>query len=182
MAYDPALRRSVVTDLRRIETLRGDVPRCLVEELASDIGAHPSTLWRWLQTDRHHIHHPNSRPRRHPDLTEEHITVVFQHLGNLKAAKAAVDATHPEIAAMSESTFRRRWQRIDPAIRAMATQGATGVLDNQIRQSSTPPTKGTGSGTSTTRSCPYGCCPEATPPAPSNRGSPPSSTTPPAAS
>lgn len=133
MAYDPALRRSVVTDLRRIETLRGDVPRCLVEELASDIGAHPSTLWRWLQTDRHHIHHPNSRPRRHPDLTEEHITVVFQHLGNLKAAKAALDATHPEIAAMSESTFRRRWQRIDPAIRAMATQGATGVLDNQIR-------------------------------------------------
>lgn len=136
MTYDTAVRTSVVSELKELVHLRGSVPASFVRVVAEDLGCHPATVWRWLKEAV--AASPDSFGERTSskhiaELKPDHIEVVYSHNGNLRAAKRELDRIDPEIAAMSERTFRRRWEQVDPAVRAMATDGAEGLLASQLR-------------------------------------------------
>src|SRR5690606_26948550 len=119
---------------------RGSIPNCVVRELAEGAGIHPSTLWRWVAAALEGAPEPTGCQRRKhiSELSPEHIQVVFDNLGNLAMAKRYLDKEFDEIAAMSLSTFRRLWQKVDPAVRAMASGGAEALLSTQLRNVYTP--------------------------------------------
>ena len=134
MPWDLQTQEMVVDDLRRVEGINGgQVPAAYVQHLSVDTGVPQSTIWRWLRDDRY----GNSRTREtssHPsELTAEMIAVIFDNFGDIAKAKRDLDKTHPEIEAMSEATFRRRWKKIDPAIRAAAKGGGGAVHRYQVK-------------------------------------------------
>lgn len=140
MTYDGALKRSLLDELLVIRRERGSIPNCVVRELAEGAGIHPSTLWRWVAAALEGAPEPTGCHRRKhiSELSPEHIQVVFDNLGNVALAKRYLDKEFDEIAAMSLSTFRRLWRKVDPAIRAMASGGAEALLSNQLRNVYTP--------------------------------------------
>lgn len=134
MTYPMTKRRSVVEEIRRLEEIRGGVvPTAVVNDVANELGCAPATLWRWIADDRAGAVEPPLRGGHLRDLTDDHIQVIFTYCGDIAKAKRELDKTDVEIAAMSEATFRRRWDRVDPAVRAMAEGGATALLNKQIR-------------------------------------------------
>lgn len=140
MTFDAALRRAVVSELTQLADMRGSLPASVVRTMAEDVGCHPSTVWRWVTTSANgfqpaSIVLPDSTANGHllEELSDDHIDVVFQYQGDLAKAKRALDKVDPAIAAMSESTFRRRWEDVHPSIRAMAAEGAKGLRARQLR-------------------------------------------------
>lgn len=138
MTYDGALRRSLVDEVLSIRNVRGSAPDCVVRELAEGSGIHPATLWRWVAAAVEDDPDTPAKRRHITELSEEHIQVVFENVGNLAMAKRYLDKEFDEIAAMSLSTFRRLWQKVDPAVRAMASGGAEALLSTQLRNVYTP--------------------------------------------
>lgn len=138
MTYDAPLRDAVTAELLEVRQMHGGfLPTCFVKWKAHDIGSAESTLRRWVSEALEGSASPGPAPSSGPQLLEElsddHIDVVFQYLGDLAKAKRALDQVDPQIAEMSERTFRRRWADVHPSIRAMATDGAAGVLASQLR-------------------------------------------------
>lgn len=135
MTYDSALKKAVVSELSQLLEMRGSLPTSVVTAMAENIECHPSTIRGWVASANGHAPSPNGSVRKlHPaELTDDQIQVIFQFQGDIRKAKRALDETDPDIAAMSESTFRRRWKKVDPAVRAMAAEGADGLLANQLR-------------------------------------------------
>lgn len=134
MSYDPALRRSVVNQLLAVRVEKGGVPRWLVKEICEEIGAAYSTVRRWVREELDRIDPQDRRRTTHiEELKPHHIEVIVDFHGDLAKAKRALDPVYPEIAAMSLSTFRRRWEAVDGQIRGMATEGAKGAMRSQLR-------------------------------------------------
>lgn len=133
MTYDGALRRSVIDELLEVRRLNGSIPEWLVAAVAEGAGVNRSTVWRWVRSALGGVEADVSRTLHVTELSDEHIDVVFENVGNLSMAKKYLDKEFPEIEAMSLSTFRRLWKKVDPAIRAMAAGGADALLARQLR-------------------------------------------------
>ena len=134
MTLPAALRSVIVSDMLALQELRGGtVPAAVVAGYADEVGCYPSTVYRWLADARFGSDEPDGRRRHINQLEDSHIEVVFSHFGDVRNGKRELNGIDPVIASMSESTFRRRWLAVDPAIRAMAKEGATGLLRMQMK-------------------------------------------------
>lgn len=132
MAHPTELRIAVVNELSGVADVRPDrtVPTALVRYRAEELNVGESTVWRWLHQAG--LDRPDGR-RTHAELSDRHLEVIVACGGNLTRAKQKLDQEDPEIAAMSERTFRRRWDDQPADVRAMATGGIEAALQQQLR-------------------------------------------------
>jgi len=133
MAFSTLERAAIVGELLRFADTHPNrtVPTGLVRFRASELGVGESTVWRWLAEAR--SGEQAERGLQHPDLDDLHIEVIIGCGGNLTRAKEKLDQDDPRIAAMSERTFRRRWDALPAGLRAMAEGGAEASLQQQLR-------------------------------------------------
>lgn len=129
------IRRAIVAELLDVRIEYGRVPNWVIEQLAADVGQSPRTLWRWLADAQDILGDDAPAELLHldvaPSLTDVEIEVVYAHLGKLAPAYKELRAAG-KTDIKSLSTFRRAWKRLDPAVRAMATDGAKGVQAVQL--------------------------------------------------
>lgn len=136
---DRATRRETVATLMAVADRRGDgtVPTQLVDTIAADLGVDRSTVYRWLQAERMKRigvgDSANAWSKTMLALDEDHITVIYQHGGNLTQAKAALDKVDSRIADMSYGTFVRRWADQPETIRVGAIDGTLAVASLSLR-------------------------------------------------
>jgi putative transposase len=134
VTYPKSIRRSVLNYLEAVQAVRGSVPRALVEELAEDVGCSPSTIWGWWSR-----HLPDHGPQ--PELTavgggvpEPVMEVLFSTGGNVSRAHREL-LKDPDTAALTppRRTLAHWWSQVDAAVRAYASHGAVGLMDQQMR-------------------------------------------------
>lgn len=133
MAHPTEVRSAVVSELLRVAEIRPDrtVPAALVRYRADELDIGESTLWRWLsETGRPEL---QDGRRTHVTLADRHLEVIVACGGNLTRAKEKLDQEDTDIAAMSDRTFRRRWEEQPADVRAMAVGGIEAALSQQLR-------------------------------------------------
>lgn len=124
MTYSNEIRSAVVATLQQLNSDLGYVPNSAIENLSREIKVAKSTIRRWFSATQ-----APAVPVNLEKLDEEHIEVVFKHMGNLSKAKKELDSRYPAtFKSMSYATFRRRWLSLDQTIREMAEGGATALI------------------------------------------------------
>lgn len=99
----------------------GAYPTELVESIADDLGVTPRTVYRWLKEP--------PKGRRRWDLPDEARGYIRFRKGRL--APAWREMAKAGIAVKSETTFRRAFKRLEPAIQAGLKKGRDAVLTRQ---------------------------------------------------
>lgn len=123
-------RRTVAGELASIRDELGYVPDAVVAELADEVGRSPRTLRRWEAASRGE--ETASRRRANPQLDDTALEVLFAAGGNVaKAHRMLADAGVEQTRSLR--TLYRDWGRVDSAVRAMATGGATELMSRQLR-------------------------------------------------
>ena len=135
-------RRAVVAELADLRAQHGAVPERFVKSIADEIGRHPRTLRRWLAESELPNGEASSLLHQQPTqpLTDDEIEVVFAHGGCLtRAYRDLRKARATNIGSLT--SFRRAWERLDPAVRAMARDGADELKAMQLRTRWTAPAR-----------------------------------------
>ena len=132
MTYPHADKQAALRDLKAVHAARGEVPAALVREIAADIGCTERTVWNWWAQHRNGAGAAAKQPQAR--LTEEQIEVVFATGGNVSAAhRHLINDADTAVSAPSRRTLARWWSQEDSAIRAFASDGATGLMNKQMR-------------------------------------------------
>lgn len=133
MSYPAAIRRSVLADLQAVHAARGSVPRALVADCAAEVGCSPATIWSWWRRHRETTGIPIPPPPS-SELPDEIIEVLFATGGNVSRAHKQL-LENPDTAAITppRRTLAYRWSKVDAAVRGYASDGAEGLMKNQMR-------------------------------------------------
>lgn len=135
------LRRSVTVELLDVRAELGEVPNAVIEHAAEDAGVTPRTVRRWLQTanaDPDFADAPGKLKPRGIKLNDDELELIFAHSGNVSAVWREIK-DNDDCRFGSETSLRRAWKDIDPAVAAMAAGGAVELMKKQPRVLSEAP-------------------------------------------